>query len=292
MKNIPKADLHMHIGGSYPLGYIRTITSKQEFLSLEESLNQIKQKGTDYDSVFKVFSLLKKIINAEERVHNGTRAILDLLKQDNVVYAELRTFLKDFGNGLESHLVSILSAMENSDSKLLLSLAKTSSEKYALETIRLASKYPQVVGIDVCENEKEGKLEDILTYLLIAKETGLKLTVHLGEVKDKDPYKIIKKIKPDRISHAVFLSEQTRDYILETKTPIEICLSSNLGTGLVRNIAEHAMNAYKSNPLIICTDDPLIFSTSLSQEYEKLEGSYILENLVANSFKYSFKGVK
>lgn len=108
-------------------------------------------------------------------------------------------------------------------------------------------------------------------------------------------------LKPDRIGHATFLSDATVKHVLEHRIPIEICVSSNqpsprlipappLATSSsARNADLSAIYQLSSNlicktassleahhlswairhdlPVLLCTDDTLIFQNTLEDEY-------------------------
>ena len=70
---------------------------------------------------------------------------------------------------------------------------------------------------------------------------------------------VLKKKIFKRIGHAVCLTKEQIEYLLNNPIPIEICPTSNLVTKCVKSIEEHPFyEFYKQNqsyPLILCTDD-------------------------------------
>lgn len=103
IKKMPKIELHMHLGGSYPLSYLKEIASSEQYQALIDEIEKIK-KRVDYHAVFSVFKLVANIVNTPQKVENGVAALCKELAEDNVVYAELRTGLKDLGTGFEGYL--------------------------------------------------------------------------------------------------------------------------------------------------------------------------------------------
>ena len=181
---------------------------------------------------------------------------------------------------------------------LLLSLKRNSSPLFSKLTVDLAIKYKQlgVVGIDVSGDSTVGDLTPLFSDLQRAKDNGLFLTIHMGEALDeKDQYKILETLKPHRIGHGVFLTAEALQWVLDNRIPIEVCLTSSKIVHMTERFEDHpALNYYLlGHPIIICTDDPLIFRTSLSKEYKILyeHCSFSLEQiekLSNDSFSYSF----
>lgn len=301
--HIPKAELHLHLGGSFPVDYLYSVATPEETKALDEGLSWIS-RGVSYKDCFRVFSLVSQIINSEKRVEDGTAALCEELEKDNVVYAEIRTGLKDLGKGYEEYLLSVLRGIEKSrsdhfDARVLLSLQRSSTPDYAKMSVDFALKYKErgVVGIDISGDATIGEIEVILPELFRAKQEGLFLAMHIGETpplmyKQRE---ILEMLKPDRIGHAVHLEKSALEWILEHKTPIEVCLTSSEVVMMVENYAMHPGLMYyrQGHPVTICTDDPLIFRTTMSEELAKLHKSGLfsleeVEQVARESLNYAF----
>lgn len=57
--------------------------------------------------------------------------------------------------------------------------------------------------------------------------------------------------------------------MLEHNALVELCLTSAMKTGMISEMRDHpALNLLmQGHPVALCTDDPLIFKTTLSKEY-------------------------
>jgi len=272
MKTKQSIDLHMHITGSYPLSYLKTISFKNDYDKLLSTLQAIKNK-VEYDKVFSSFEIVSNIVNTDKKVHNGIVALCQNLHDQGIIYSELRTGLRDLGNGFESYVQSILNAIDiqtDLQANVLLSIRRDSSTDYVKEVVRLAKKYDKIVGIDISGDESKGDLDKV--YDFIPKE--IPVSLHIGEVNSHRTknFNYISKYSPKRIAHAIHMDEDTMQYILSKKIPVEICLTSNVKTGLVSSEDNHPVKRYLEKGHIICvaTDDPLIFQTSISEEYSKM----------------------
>ncbi|MES2200103.1 MAG: hypothetical protein V4489_08060 [Chlamydiota bacterium] len=103
VKPLVKSELHLHIGGSWPLSYLEEIAEPDLFFDLCEMLKKIQNYEASYHEAFRAFTLVEKIVNSDEKVETGVVALCKELTEENIVYAEFRTGLKDLGSGVKNH---------------------------------------------------------------------------------------------------------------------------------------------------------------------------------------------
>lgn len=157
LKDIKKTELHIHLGGSWPIEYLKTISTSEEYIILNDFLNKIDDT-IDYHAGFEVFGLVNKLVNTEQRVEDGTIELINDLVSDNVTYVEIRTGLKDFGNGMEEYLNAVLRGIEKGcqtnlnkiEVKLILSLRRDTSNEVSKFTLDCIKKHRDIiVGLDI-----------------------------------------------------------------------------------------------------------------------------------------------
>lgn len=302
IRQLPKAELHLHLGGSYPIKYLQSIATPEQYTALQSGLDLVAG-GIEYQKAFSVFGLVSQIVNSEQKVEDGTFALCKELQADSVTYVEIRTGLKNLGTGFEGYLDAALRGIQRAHTDgfqayILLSVQRNSTPEFAQRTVDLALKYrPQgVVGIDISGDSTIGDITAILPILLDAKEQGLFIALHIGESGlEKDQLVLLETLQPERVGHAVHLTPEAYNWIREHKTPVEVCLtSSELAKMLDHHTMHPGIEYYRNNhPIAICTDDPLIFRTSLTQELLLLLDAKLLtfeeiEAIVRESRDYSF----
>ena len=130
--------------------------------------------------------------------------------------------------------------------------------------------------------------------------------IHAGEVGGPENIRqAIEHLKVERIGHgiAAFRDPALMDLLAERQIPLEICPASNICTGALAGqlgIAAPAMEQHPlpqlfrhGIPIVLSTDDPTMFHTTLTGEYENAAKMGLdkteLERLVEMSFTYAFR---
>ena len=130
-----------------------------------------------------------------------------------------------------------------------------------------------------------------------AAEHGLRLTAHAGETAGPESIWGALNLRAERIGHGL-TAHQDPDLIqelAERQIPVEICVTSNLKTGVCPAIAEHPVRRYFDEGVMVTlnTDDPAMFATSLAREYQMVQEQFgftdeHLRELARNSFEAAF----
>ncbi|KAK2973017.1 hypothetical protein RJ640_005560 [Escallonia rubra] len=264
--------------------------------------------------VFKLFDLIHIITTDHKIVTRITEEVVEDFAAENVVYLELRTTPKrndSIGMSKRSYMEAVveglravstvevdfgshdLSTAADSSAisdkgngtqrkkiyvRLLLSIDRRETTTAAMETVELAleMRHLGVVGIDLSGNPTIGEWATFLPALIFAREQGLSVTLHCGEVPNPEEIRAMLSFLPGRIGHACCFEEDEWSKLKSSKIPVEICLTSNLRTETIPSVdVHHFADLYNSkHPILLCTDDSGVFSTSLSDEYSLASSSF------------------
>jgi adenosine deaminase len=309
MERIQKTDLHIHLGGSWPMRYLQTIGDPDDVQKLKEFLSAMELKTeTDYHKCFEAFALASKIVNSNSRVKDGTIELCRELAQNGVVYTEIRTGLKNYdGEGYETYLEAVMEGIREGclnsslQAYLILSLKRNSSVELAQETLRLLRKYRGVVvGLDISDDALLGDSSGIRSIIQTIHDLEIPVALHLGECCEETEEQQMNELRlfnPRRIGHGVFLCESAQEWIYSRRLPIEMCLTSAVQAHMITTPSEHpALKLLREGyPIAICTDDPLIFGTDHIKESElvaRVSGSDLsvqeIERIHIQSLSYKF----
>ncbi|RZB54696.1 Adenosine deaminase-like protein, partial [Glycine soja] len=246
-----------------------------------------------------LFDLIHVVITDHSSITRITKEVVEDFASENVVYrAEnytkgiicFRTFLScciygEKKSSKRSYIEAVLEGLrvvssvdvafipysEETKTKSLLSpLLLDASYKSAVETVMLAleMRHFGVVGIDLSGNPAVGEWITYLLALKFAREQGLYVTLHCGEVSNSKEIHDMLDFLLQRIGHACFFKEEHWRRLKSSNIPrIMICMARSRCPLLVINQLKFDLYNAK-HPLVLCTDDSGVFSTSLSNEYK------------------------
>ena len=305
--SLPKAELHLHLEGSIDpptLLELKKRHGKKGTLSEIEQLYRYK----DFTGFLMAFKAVTEELETPEDYELITYRLMEKLKADNVLHAEVYVSVgvclwrkQDFSaifKGLERgrergehdfgvSLLWIFDAVRQ--------FGADKAQHVAELAVLLRS--PSVIGFGIGGDERQAAPElfrDVYTY---AANNGLRLTAHAGETAGPGSVWGALNLPAERIGHGL-TAWQDPELVEELSTrqiPVEICITSNLRTGVCPTIAEHPVRNYFDQGVMVTlnTDDPAMFATSLSREYQLAQDTFgftdeHLRELARNSFEASF----
>jgi adenosine deaminase len=145
------------------------------------------------------------------------------------------------------------------------------SRNLALAELAVAHAGRGVVGLDLAGPEHLPGAPHAAAFDL-ARDAGLPVTVHAGEAAGPESVReALDVLHARRIGHGVAAA---RDPALVARladegVALECCLTSNLATGAVPDLARHPFDALRRAGVrvVLATDDPAVCDTTLSREF-------------------------
>lgn len=261
------------------------------------------------------------VMETEEALERVAYETMDDMKKDGVVYLETR-FAPVFHTGKGLHLETIVQAVLRGLERgkkdfgveygLILCAMRHMKPSDSQEIAELAVDFRNkgVVGFDLAGEEggyPPKKHVDAFHYI---QRENFNITIHAGEAFGKESiWQAIQWCGAHRIGHATRLIEDMKvkegnvlnmgtlaQYVLDKRIPLEICLTSNLHTGAVKDLKDHPfgiLHHYKFR-LTLNTDDRLMSNITLTDEYHTAAQAFDLnlddlEKLTINAMKSAFQ---
>ena len=144
----------------------------------------------------------------------------------------------------------------------------------AEECARVSVRYRDrgVVALGIGGFEPGNPLAPYRHAVQIARDGGLGFVPHAGEAAGEESLREALAMDPDRIRHGIRAADSPDllDEIVDRGIVLDVCPTSNLRTGVVRDLAEHPLPRLRKAGVLcsINTDDPAMFNTDLGHEYE------------------------
>ncbi len=154
-----------------------------------------------------------------------------------------------------------------------------------------------VIAVGLGGDEDRGPARQFKTLFQEARDKGLRLTCHAGEMSGPDSIWQALEIGSERIGHGIRAIDDPAlmAHLAAQNIPLEVCITSNLRTGVVRSLDEHPVKKlYDAGvPIILNSDDPALFGCTLTSEYELAAREFgftpaQMAELGRNSFRFAF----
>jgi len=296
---LPKAELHLHLEGSVEpetLHELDATTPVEEYRAL--------YRYDDFDAFLRAFGAVGKRLRTPQDYGLITQRLLERLAAQNVRYAEIIVAAgvvlwkgQEFAPIFEA--VSKAAEYSPVEVRWILDAVRQFGVEHAMAVAKLAAERVdrQVVAFGIGGSEQRGPAEWFTDVFAFAKSAGLHLTAHAGESAGPESIWAALDLGAERIGHGIAAArdEELMRHLRDHDIPLEICLTSNLVTGVVERLEDHPVRQLfdAGVPITLSTDDPAMFGCTLVGEY-RLAAQQLgfseaeLRKIVENGWRYRF----
>ena len=291
LKKLPKIDLHRHLEGSLRLDTLLEIARAHKLnvpTSDLEALRPFVQVTNDpatHEAFLGKFEVLRHFYRSPAMIRRLVYEAVADAAQDNVKYLELRfspqalSRVRGFSlaDATDWVIASVHQAEADFDIQvgLIVTLVRHDPVPQAQQVAEIAFERfgKGIVGLDLAGDEVKFPSRPFTPLFKEAKQVGLGITVHAGEWASAFGVReAIVDLFADRIGHGVRTLENSEilQLVRDRETAFEVCLTSNLQTGVVHQMNHHPLVDMLDVGLLatINTDDPSISNCTLTDEYE------------------------
>lgn len=310
----PKAELHVHLEGSIRPAIAARLATRHGMLLTEQDVRE-RYAYTNFNEFIDAFKWVTSFLREPADFAFVASDLAEQLLAQSVSYAEVTlsvgVMLLRHQNP-QANFEAILAATEPSEAKGLrlnwiFDAVRQFGPERAAEVVDWARRCnsPRIVAFGIGGDELQVETKDFRRVYTRAAGAGLHRLMHAGEV--GGPAKIreaIELLGAERIGHgiAAIHDPALMDLLAARRVVLEVCPASNLRTGALSaqlnrpdaSIQEHPLPQLLRHgiPVVLSTDDPSMFHTSLREEYEHAYAMGLSESelaqLILNGFTFSF----
>lgn len=308
--SLPKAELHLHIEGTFEAELMFEIAQRNDVSLPYDSVDEIRA-AYDFENLQSFLDLYyagATVLQTRRDFYDLTWAYLEKMQTENVRHVEIffdpQTHTER-GVEFSEVIEGIGQALDDApgrlgmSSRLILCFLRHLSEEAAFETLEQALPYKSriaAVGLDSAEaGQPPSKFERVFKA---CRDEGLPAVAHAGE---EGPAEYIREaldlLHVRRIDHGVRCTEDPDlvKRLAREQIPLTVCPLSNIKLRVFDRLEDHNLKELMEAGLcvMINSDDPAYFGGYLEQNYVETAAALGLNkrdivHLAKNSFRASF----
>jgi len=325
IRSLRKAELHLHLEGTVDPATLSELsrrhptplaTKNNRYTNIADSGRVFTEEEaralyryTDFTGFLLAFKAVTERLRTAEDYELVTYRMMQKLHEQNVVHAEVYVSVGVVywrGGEFAPLFEGLKRGRERGERDFGVSVrwifdavrhfGPEEARKVVDEAIRF--KHRNVIAIGLGGDERRASPEQFCEVYQLARDHGLRLTVHAGETAGPESiWGALRQLHADRIGHGLHAIDDPElvRYLAEKQVPVEICISSNVLSGCCRALDVHPVRKLFDAGVLVTlnTDDPEMFHTTLNREYQIAQEIFgftddELRQLAENSFRASF----
>ncbi|MBK7107226.1 MAG: adenosine deaminase [Ignavibacteriae bacterium] len=310
IQQIPKAELHLHIEGTFEPELIFTIADRNKIKLKYNSVDELRNayNFNNLQEFLDIYYAGANVLKTEEDFYDLTMAYFTKINSQNVVHTEIMFDPQthtDRGVKFSTVIIGIKNAQDKAkvefgiSSLLIMSFLRHLDEQSAFNTLNHSLDYKNwitSVGLDSSElGNPPSKFKNVFTE---AKNIGYKTVAHAGEEGPAEyVWEALNHLNISRIDHGNKSLDDNNlvKELVAKQMPLTVCPLSNIRLKNVDKIENHPIKAMLDMGLIatINSDDPAYFGGYMNENYKAVTEALNLSKadlyqLTLNSFKATF----
>lgn len=241
------------------------------------------QRCRDQAELLGFFDLPIQLLQTAEALQRATVELVEDLAADEVRYAEIRWAPRlHLAGGLSVTAVieAVVAGLARAASSLgarapLVGLITTAMRSHPpaanAELARIAGSFgPPVVGFDLAGPEQAWPAPPHAIAFVTARDAGLALTAHAGEVPDARRVREVLEFGVRRVAHGVSAAadDELVELLRDRDITLDLCPTSNVQAGVVASLEEHpVVRLHRAGVSVtLSTDDRTVTGVTLTDE--------------------------
>ncbi|GLB65193.1 putative adenosine/adenine deaminase [Dietzia sp. NCCP-2495] len=272
---LPKAHLHVHLEAAMRESTLRQWCS-DDGIAVPPLVSY-----PDFTRFLAAYGVLIGLLRTPERVARLLDEVMADAAAQGVVALEFASIPEKaaaFGSAEDALEFILPTAIEAGRrhgvwTGAIVSIDRGAGPEHALEAARLAARFADrgVVAVGLVADERGNPVADAAGAFAIAREAGLGVVPHAGELAGPEEVRAALELGVDRIQHGVRAVEDPRvlELLAERGTCLDVCPTSNVVLDVYPSLEEHPLPRLLEAGVrcSINADDPLLFGADVVDEY-------------------------
>ena len=280
---VPKAELHCHIEGAASPQLVKRQAAKYG-ADVFAFIRDDSFVWHDFTSFLAAYDAASSLFRDEEDYARLAETYLTSLAREGAIYSEIFTspdHAVKSGLSPKAYTEALGAGIERARAKTGIEgrMIVTGVRHFGVESVEAAARFAAkcghrlVTGFGMAGEERYGDVEDYVRAFEIAREAGLGITVHAGELAGWESVAAaLDHIRPARIGHGVRAIENPDlvKRIADSGVVLEVCPVSNVELKVFPSYAEHPFPTLRAAgcKVTLSSDDPPYFWTGIGKEYQ------------------------
>ncbi len=284
IEGLPKAELHLHIEGSFEAELMFKIAERNDISIPFDSVEKLKKAYSfnNLQEFLDIYYAGANVLIEEEDFYELTKAYLDKIHRQKVVHTEIffdpQTHT-DRGVDFDKVITGIHRALEEAKKnygityRLIMSFLRHLDEASAFDTLESGLKYRDIIdGVGLDSSELGNPPSKFKRVFAAAAKAGFKLVAHAGEEGPADYiWEALDELKVLRIDHGnrCLDDEALTKRLVDEQMPLTLCPLSNTALQVIKRMEDHPVKRMMDLGLLatIHSDDPAYFGGYMNENF-------------------------
>ena len=283
MSRLPKAEIHCHIEGAAAPALVLGQAEKYH-ADMAAFIRDNAYVWQDFTSFLAAYDAAAALFRTPEDYALLAEDYLVSIAAEGAIYAEFFTspdHARHAGLSPEAYTEGLAEGMARArektgiESRQIVTGVRHFGVDSVIDAARFATRCDRaiVAGFGMAGDERMGALADFVPAFDLAREAGLGITVHAGELCGWESVAgALDHIRPSRIGHGVRAIENPDlvRRIADEGVVLECCPGSNIALGVFASFADHPLPALMQAGcrVTLNSDDPPHFHSTIGHEYD------------------------
>ena len=310
IKGIPKAELHLHIEGTFEPELMFEIAQRNNKTLLYQSVEELKKayQFNNLQEFLDIYYAAASVLIEERDFYDLTFAYLKKVHSQNVIHVEIffdpQTHTER-GITFGTVITGIYKALQDGEKqfgisfKLVTSFLRHLNEASAMKVLEQALPYKNwICGFGLDSSEKDNPPSKFERVFAKVSEAGFKLMAHAGE--EGPPayiWEALNLLHVHRIDHGnrCLDDEKLVTELARRKMALTLCPLSNLALKVIPDLKQYPLREMIKKGLLVTlnSDDPAYFGGYMNENFIAVAQALQLTEeeitlLIKNGFEASF----